>query len=117
MSREPSPRHPDEQMKFLLQIKEPPAFKVTDDSMFPILQKGSTVTLEIVTLDKLKNGDIIGVILKGKKDIIFRKCFFVDDKKKKVNLFPMNASFETATFDMKNIKLIGKAKRIITNLE
>jgi SOS-response transcriptional repressor LexA len=85
--------------------------------MFPAISKGNTVTLEIITLDKLKNGDIIGVILKGKKEIIFRKCFFVDEKKKKVNLFPMNSAFETFMYKMKDIKLIGKAKRIITNLE
>jgi SOS-response transcriptional repressor LexA len=85
--------------------------------MFPTLQKGSTVNLEILSPNQLKNGDIIGVILKGKKEIIFRNCFFIDGKKKKVNLFPMNHSYETATYEMKDIKLIGKAKRIITNLE
>jgi SOS-response transcriptional repressor LexA len=81
------------------------------------MQKGSMVTLEIVAHDQLKNGDIIGVVLQGKKEIIFRKCFFADDKKKKVNLFPMNPSYETGTFNIKDIKIIGKAKRIITNLE
>lgn len=85
--------------------------------MFPTIPKGSIVNLEIITIDQLKNGDIIGIVIKSKKEIIFRKCFFADEKKKKVNLFPMNPTYETFMYEMKDIKLIGKAKRIITNLE
>jgi hypothetical protein len=29
----------------------------------------------------------------------------------------MNSSYETGTFEIKGIKIIGKAKKIITNLE
>jgi hypothetical protein len=58
-----------------MEIKEPTGLLVTDDSMFPTLQKGSTVTLELVTIDQIKNGDLIAYNKKGKKDVIYRKCF------------------------------------------
>ena len=106
----------EEQTKLLMEVKEQAGFKVPDDSMFPTLPKGSTVTLEIVDIGQLKDGDIIGVNVDGKKDIIFRNCFF-DKARKSVSLFPMNHSYPTETLNIKDIKIIGKVKRIITNLE
>jgi SOS-response transcriptional repressor LexA len=41
----------------------------------------------------------------------------VDEKRKRDDLFPMNPTYEKVTFDINDIKIIGKAKRIIINLE
>ena len=81
--------------------------------MFPILQKGSTVTLETVTADRIKNGDIIAYNQKGKRDVIFRKCFFVDETKTKMNLIAINSLYDSETIGLDSLNILGKVKKVI----
>jgi SOS-response transcriptional repressor LexA len=100
-----------------MEIKEPTGFPVIDDSMFPTLQRGSMVTLEMLTIDQIKNGDIIAFTQKSKKDVFFRKCLFTDEDKNNLILFPLNNTFKTIIYELKNISILGIVKKIMTDID
>lgn len=103
----------DENSKIIMELKEPAGIPVTDDSMFPILQKGSEVTLE--AKDNYENGDILCFIKGKSKEMIFRKCFYANEKKTKLNFISINSNL-SETLDIKDVKILGRVKRIIKNI-
>lgn len=99
----------DDNSKVFMELKEPVGIPVTDDSMFPILQKGSEVILEVK--ENYDNGDIL--YLSKSKEYIFRKCFFTNNEKSKLNLITINSNISDIV-DIKDIKIMGRVKRVIT---
>lgn len=85
-------------MKFSVGIK------ILDDSMFPTIPQGAKV--ELVKLDTYENGDMVAVET-DKNENLIRTYISTGNK---VILVPDNKSFETLTFDKKNIKIKGKVK-------
>ncbi|MEG1779054.1 MAG: S24 family peptidase [Oscillospiraceae bacterium] len=97
-----------------MEITKPIGYKVEDNSMFPILQQGSIVNLEIK--EEYSNGDILCFAKKKGKGVFFRKGFFANEKRTKLNLIAVNDNI-SVTVDIKDIEIIGRVKTIITEIE
>ena len=95
---------------FKFELKEPISISITNDDMFPIIPKNSSVIIDI--LEKYTNGSIVA--LNYENNIIARYyfenngivCFTGIDKNSKV-LYSSD----------KNLKLLGKITKVITSLE
>jgi SOS-response transcriptional repressor LexA len=105
----------ENKMQLIAELKEPPAFDVTDHSMFPVMPKGSKATIEFLDIKDYKNGDII-YFTKDKK-AMFRKCYFNDEDRTMMNLIALNQNYEMLTVNIKDITIMGKVKRLIVSFE
>ncbi len=99
------------------ELKEAQGFPVIDNSMFPIIQSGSKVILELKNSKELCDGDIIAfTIKKAENNIIYRKVVFIDDAHTKLVTFPMNTEYDTVTYSIDDIIILGKVKQVIADL-
>ena len=78
---------------------------IKDDSMEPIIPKGSKLQLEKIT-SNISNGDIVGVLLKDKSHYI-RRYVPIDNK---VALIAENRNYETMTLNTDEFKISGRVK-------
>lgn len=106
----------DDVTKTLIELKEPEGFIVDDDSMFPIIRSGSKVNPLALPLNDYKDGDILLVVVKGSKKPICRKCMFPDSSREKITLMAYDQKIQTETYIINEVKILGKVKRIITEL-
>lgn len=80
--------------------------KMLDNSMFPHIPQGAKVEIE-KNVD-IKNGDFI--VAEGENDTtIIRKYIKIGNK---ITLLPTNNDFETITYNLKDIKVIGRVKSV-----
>ena len=88
-------------------FKKPLGLEMKDDSMYPMLPKGSTVFLEFN--ETYNTGDILCIKQKNKNEnFLIRKCFITDDS---VMLFPINTAYETITVNQSDITILGRVSR------
>lgn len=90
------------------------SLSVDDDSMIPVLPKGSRVNL--IKAETCSNGDIVCLKLNNSENLLFRKCVFLDNRKTKAALIPLNAKYETLVIDVSKLSIIGKVSEIITSI-
>jgi len=105
----------EDNLKVIAELKQPEGFKVNDNAMEPLIPNGCMIFLEILELINYKNGDIILVKVKNSKAPIVRKCIFNNDKST-ITLFAYNNQVEPQTLIVGQVSIIGKVKRIITDL-
>ena len=103
----------DDEVNATVQFNSSIGLPINDDSMFPILPKGCKTILEVKELKDYQDGDIICFVSKGQKEMIYRKCAFVDGLHKKVAMFPMNAQYPSGVYCVKDIVILGKVKQSI----
>jgi len=97
-------------------LKDATGFTVPDDSMFPTLPEGSKVIIKPTPPPQLENGDIVYYTKKNAKDYQFRKIFFLNNNKTKLELFPLNSKAKSEAVWLKELTILGKAKQVITDL-
>lgn len=107
----------EEKINMLMELKQPKGLEVTDDSMFPIIPKGSKVVSEIKGMNEYKDGDILVVIVKENKKLIIRKCIFNNKKRTKITLYGLVQEFQPVTFGLDEVSILGKVKTIIKEVE
>ena len=106
----------DDIKKTLLELKEPEGFIIDDNSMYPIIIAGSKVNPQFLPINEYRNGDILLIVIKGSKKPVCRKCLF-DETRTKITLMAYDQKIETESYNVKDIAILGKVKRIITELE
>lgn len=79
--------------------------KILDDSMEPIIPKGSKLQLEKIT-SEISNGDIVGVLLKDKTHFI-RRYVPIDNK---IAFIAENRNNETMILNTDDFKITGRVK-------
>lgn len=96
--------------------KQAVGFDVTDDSMYPTMPKASKATLEYCELDKYKDGDILAFIEKNTTALMYRKAAFLNEQHTQIAMFPMNSDFQTKTYNIEDITILGKVTQVITQI-
>ncbi len=92
-----------------MSLKEPVAINIEDDSMFPILQKGDKVGLEV--LRTYNTNDILLIVYKKHKYIRY-----LHKENATVKLVPVNTKFKEIICDRKEIKILGRINNIIRKI-
>lgn len=105
----------DEEVNATVQFNSSIGLPINDDSMFPVLPKGCRTILEVMDLKEYQDGDIICYVIKGQKEIFYRKCAFVDGLHNKVAMFPMNSQYPSGVYCVKDLVILGKVKQSITD--
>jgi len=98
----------EKEIKLILQ--EPIAISVKDNAMFPIIQEGAEITLKY---EDFKSGDILAVKIKGQEDFIVRYAIMNENE---IVLKPLNNKFETLTYKLDDITILGKVAKVITEI-
>lgn len=101
----------DEEENFKLSLTEPVALEIKDDSMFPIISKGSKINLKIE--DKYNNGDIVAFKIKGKEDFIIRYVMFNGED---IIFTSLNKEFKVMNFKIDEIIILGRVVKVSTEL-
>lgn len=94
---------------FSVSLKEPVFLKVEDNAMFPILQKGDRVEIEVKTT--YNSNDILLVEYQNKK--YYR---YVHKVNTIVQLIPICKDYKEMICDEKDIKRLGKVKNVIRKI-
>lgn len=105
----------DDEVNATVQISSTIGLPIKDDSMFPILPKGCKTILEMKNIADYQDGDILCFSVKGKDELLYRKCTFVDGLHKKVVMVPMNTQYPSGLYCVKDIVIFGKVKQSITD--
>lgn len=87
------------------------AIPVEDNSMFPLIPKNSKIILELK--EKYQNGDILAIKTKDFENAIVRYTLFNNEN---IILTSLNKDYETLTYKLKNIEILGKVNQVITNI-
>ncbi len=95
-----------------LSLTEPMSLQVKDDSMSPMIPKGSKISLKIE--EKYKSGDILAIKVKKQEDFIVRYALFNKDILTLTSLNPKD--FEPVTYNEKDIIILGKVERVIIEI-
>lgn len=99
------------------QLKNAVGIEINDDSMFPIIPKGSKAVFEIKEIKDFADGDIIAFIEKDNENIlIFRKIIFLNKEHSIFAMFPVNSEYETKTYSIDDVTILGRVCQIITDL-
>lgn len=96
---------------FRFRIEEPLALPVKDNAMFPLIVEKSKVSLKLEK--EYHNGDILAIRVKDNEDVIFRYVLFNNDN---IILTPLNKEFETLTYKLNEVKILGKVIKEITSI-
>ena len=78
--------------------------------MFPKIPEGAKITLQIE--DKYKNGDVLAIKIKN-EDIIVRYAFINNEE---ITLAPLNSQYETITYNLKDVVILGKVIKTINDI-
>lgn len=97
--------------KLICKLTKPISFKVEDNGMCPLIKENDEVTIEIK--DRYINGDIIAVNVPDHKGVIIRQAVFLG---RSIELVPLNKEYEHKTYNKENIIILGKVKKIITEI-
>lgn len=87
-------------------------FSITDSSMHPIMPEGSKVKL--CFQDVYSNGEVVAVMFKGEKNLLYRKLY--DTKDGKRMLMPLNPVFCVIEFEPENMFIFGRVEAVVTQL-
>lgn len=93
-----------------ISFTEPLSIKVKDNAMFPKIPEGAKITLQIE--DKYKNGDVLAIKIKN-EDIIVRYAFINNEE---ITLAPLNSQYETITYNLKDVVILGKVIKTINDI-
>ena len=97
--------------KLICKLTKPISFKVEDNAMCPLTKENDEVTIEIK--DRYINGDIIATNVPEHKGIRIRQVVFLG---RSIELVPLNKEYEHKTYNKENIIILGKVKKIITEI-
>lgn len=89
----------------------PISFKVTDNSMYPLIKENDEITIEIK--DRYINGDTLAISIKEEKGIIIRQAVFLG---RTIELVPLNKDYKTKSYNQEDLIILGKVKKIITEI-
>lgn len=89
----------------------PISFKVTDNSMSPLIRENDEITIEIK--DRYINGDILAISIKEQKGVIIRQAVFLG---KIIELIPLNKDYKSKSYNQEDLIILGKAKKRITEI-
>ncbi len=96
---------------FTMTLKEPVSFTIETNDMNPIIPKNSKILIEIQS--KYKNGDIIA--FKDKNNTINARYYLIADNT--IVLTAIDKKTKPIILDNKNIKILGKVKKVITEIQ
>ena len=94
-----------------IKLSEIVSLPVTDNSMFPLIPEKSKITLKIE--QNYQNGDVLAIKTKDFDKAIVRYVLFDN---KNVILTSLNKEYETLTYNLKDIEILGKVNQVITNI-
>ena len=92
-------------------LSEVVSLPVTDNSMFPLIPEKSKITLKIE--QNYQNGDVLAIKTKDFDKAIVRYVLFDNEN---VILTSLNKEYETLTYNLKDIEILGKVNQVITNI-
>lgn len=106
----------DEGYDVTAQLKSAIGLEIKDNSMYPIIQKGSKVIFELKEIQDYSDGDILAYTEGESENAIMRKVAFLNNEHTRLAMFPLNNEYETKTYNIDEITIIGKVIQIITDL-
>lgn len=89
----------------------PISFKVTDNSMSPLIRENDEITIEIK--DRYINGDILAISIKEQKGVIIRQAVFLG---RIIELIPLNKDYKSKSYNQEDLIILGKVKKRITEI-
>ena len=92
-------------------LSEIVSLPIIDNSMFPLISEKSKITLKIE--QNYQNGDVLAIKTKDFDKAIVRYTLFNNEN---VILTSLNKEYETLTYKLKDIEILGKVNQIITNI-
>lgn len=98
------------------EISESIGFKVEDNSMYPILEKGNTVKIKYMNLDEYKDGDILCFRAKEGGKSLYRKCTFIKDDNSQFVAVPLNSKYNSEVISVEDVTIVGKVIECIKKL-
>lgn len=87
-------------------------FPITDSSMQPVLPEGSKAKLKLQV--EYRSGDIVAIMSKGNKNMLFRKLYETKDDKRM--LVPLNHAFDVIEYDPSSMLIFGRVEAVVTAL-
>ncbi len=106
----------DDELTIRQEIVTPSFFDVIDDSMFPVLPKNSKVSIEYVDITEINDGDIVAIADKQSQTTYYRKIAFLNDEHTNFMLYPLNPKYPTEKQTIKNTLILGKVKKVTSDL-
>lgn len=97
--------------RVICSLTKPISFKVEDNAMYPLIKENDEVTIEIK--DRYINGDMIAVTIQGQKGIMIRQAVFLG---RNIELVALNKEYKHKTYDKDDVIILGKVKKIITEI-
>lgn len=102
----------DETTTYVAKIMLDSDLEVLDDSLAPMIKKGSKIKLRLE--QEYKSGDIIAY--KTKKDDTMKIRKLIIGKKKQFMMFPFNSEYETEEYNRSEIIILGKVDSVLTKI-
>lgn len=98
---------------FNMILNNPSSLKVKDNSMYPTIPLNAEITIKMQ--DKYNDGDILAIKINNKEDFIVRYVLFKNDTILLTSLNPKE--FETLEYKRKEITILGKVIKVITDIQ
>lgn len=93
----------------------PVGFDISDNGMYPVIEKGDMVNIELKELKDYKTGDIVLLKKNDKKaNLIARKL--VIGNKKEITLIPINNEYSAETVNLDDITIMGAITQLIRKI-
>lgn len=93
-----------------ISFTEPLSIKIKDNAMFPKIPEGANINLQIQ--NEYNKGDILAIKIKN-EEIIVRYAFINNDE---ITLAPLNSQYETITYNLKDVVILGKVIKTINDI-
>ena len=98
---------------FNMILNNPSSLKVKDNSMYPTIPLNAEITIKMQ--DKYNDGDILAIKINNKEHFIARYVLFKNDTILLTSLNPKE--FETLEYKRKEITILGKVIKVITDIQ
>lgn len=93
-----------------------PTISVEDNSMYPLINKGDKINIELLAISDYKETDILCLKKSGQEEILVRRHIFANSSRSKITLIPLNPDYPIETVLVKDISILGRIKDIIRSL-
>lgn len=93
----------------------PIGLPITDNGMLPLIKANDLVTIETLSLDEYKTGDIVYCFKNGeKKKAVARKIIIHNNQ---ITLLPINNEYAPETLSLNDIVIMGKIIKVISKIQ
>lgn len=90
-----------------------PSISVQDDSMAPLMPKGTAVITQAMELEQYKSGDILCYKKIAADEMFVRTVSFLNEEHTRLTALPMNHSFDAECLELNDIVIIGKVAAMV----